>query len=207
MAEKQTTQGARAGWGLWAGNPLLGLALGICPALAVTTRAANGLGLGLATACVLILTSLVASILGKLISEKGRFPVFILISATFAALAQMVMKAWQSALCESLGVFVPLIAVNCLILNRSETFAAESGPVSAVVDSICMGLGYTLALTLVGILRELIGCGTIFGAAILPASYEPMLLAVMPAGGFLALGLMMGIYNVIAGRGRKGASK
>lgn len=206
MAEKRTTQGGR-GWGLWSGNPLLSLALGLCPALAVTTRAANGLCLGIATACVLVCTSLVASILGKILNERGRLPVFLLVSATFAAIAQMVLKILQPALCLELGVFVPLIAVNCLILNRAETFAAERGPAAAVADAVCMGIGYALALTLVGIVRELIGRGTIFGAAILPASYEPMLMMVMPAGGFLALGLLMGIYNAISGRGGKGASK
>ena len=206
MAEKRTTQGGR-GWIPWSGNPLLSLALGLCPALAVTTRAANGLGLGLATACVLVCTCLVASILGKILDERGRLPVFLLVSALFAALAQMILKILQPALCQELGVFVPLIAVNCLILNRSETFAAENSPAAAIADAVRMGLGYALALTLVGIVRELISRGTVFGMAILPASFEPMLMMVMPAGGFLALGLLMGICNAISGRGRKGASK
>ena len=206
MTEMRTAPGARLSRGVWSENPLLRLALGICPALAVTTRAANGLGLGIATACVMICVSLLASLLGKVVSERGRLPVFMLLSAAFAGIACMVMKGWQPALSEALGVFAPLIAVNCLIFNRAETFAADNGPVAAVADAIGMGVGYTLALTALGVIRELIGHGSIFGAAVLPAGYEPMLMAVMPAGGFLALGLLMGIYNAIAARNRKGAS-
>ena len=193
--------------GVLGGNPLLRLGLGLCPALAVTTRAANGLGLGVATACVLVCTSLVASLLGKVVSEKGRLPVFLLVSALFATVARMILRGWFPALSESLGIYAPLIAVSCLILSRAD-FAAERGPASAVADAVGMGVGYICGMTLLGVLRELIGCGTIFGAAILPAGYEPMLMLVMPAGGFLALGILMGIFNAISAKnGKKEASK
>ena len=203
MADRNTSLGALLRNGILGENPLLRLGLGLCPALAVTTRAANGLGLGIATACALVCTSVVAALLGRILSEKGRLPVFMLVSACFATLAQMVLKGWAPALSGALGLYAPLMAVSCLILSRAN-FAAERGFAAAVADAVGMGLGYICAMTLLGILRELIGCGTVFGRAVLPAGYEPMLLLVMPAGGFLALGLLMGIFNALSGkRGKK----
>lgn len=206
MAQKHTTQGG-LGYGLWTGNPLLRLALGICPALAVTTRAVNGLGLGVATACVLVCTSLIMAILGRFLTEKGRLPVTMLVSAAFAAVAGMVLKGWQGELYQSLGIFAPLMAVNTVILCRAGDYAAQKGVGAAIADSVGMGVGYILALTVLGIVRELIGSGAVFGARVLPAGYEPMLMAVMPAGGFLALGILMGICNAVVARGGKEDSK
>ena len=206
MAQKHTTQGG-LGYGLWTGNPLLRLALGICPALAVTTRAVNGLGLGVATACVLVCTSLIMAIVGRFLTEKGRLPVTMLVSAAFAAVAGMVLKGWQGELYQSLGIFAPLMAVNTVILCRAGDYAAQKGVGAAIADSVGMGVGYILALTVLGIVRELIGSGAVFGARVLPAGYEPMLMAVMPAGGFLALGILMGFCNAVVARGGKEDSK
>ena len=203
MAEKNTSMGGLITNGLLSENPLLRLGLGICPALAVTTRAANGLGLGLTTCCVLVCTSLLASLLGYVTSEKGRVAVFMLLSALFAAIAQMVLKGWFPALSAELGIFVPLIAVNSLILCRAEDFAANNNPAAALADAVGMGLGYTAALTVVGIVRELIGKGAIFGKAILPAGFEPMVMMALPAGGFLACGLLMGICNAVLAKSKK----
>ena len=191
MAENNKSTGALA-------NPLLGLGLGVCAALAVTTTAFNGLGMGIATACALILTNLIVALLAKLVSEKARLPLTALVAAGMATLVQLVLKGWFPALEASLGIFVPLIAVSCLLLNRGGV-AAASSPAAALTDGAVMGLGYICAMTVLGIVRELIGAGALFGKTVLPG-YEPMLMLALPAGGFLALGLLMGIYNAFANR-------
>ena len=198
MADRRQSKGA------WLDNPALRLGLGLCPAAAVATCAVNGLGLGLATACVLLCTCAVAALLGAFVDEKGRLPVFMLVSAAFATVAQLAMKAWFPALGAALGLFVPLIAVNCLILCGADA-AARRGAAS-LGRALALGLGYAAALTLLGLVREVIGCGTAFGAAVLPAGYEPMLMAIMPAGGLLALGLLLGILNAVLAKRGKGAS-
>lgn len=202
MAEKNTAASARFMGGILGENPLLRLGLGICPALAVTTRAGSALGMGIATACVLICTEAVVSLIRGALPEKGRLPVFMLVSALFATLARMVVKGWFPGLAEELGVFLPLIAVNCVILYRYETFAAENGVGAALMDGIGMGLGYTCALTVIGIVREVLGHGSCFGAA-LPACFEPMVLLALPAGGFMVLGIAMGIFNAVTQRNKR----
>ena len=192
MSDKRKTSG---------GSPLLRLGLGICPAIAVTTTAVNGLAMGVATACALVCVTLIMSLLGKLLSEGGRLPVTLTVSALFATLAQMVLRAEFPAINVALGVFVPLIAVNCLILCRADA-AVERGPGGALVDGLVMGIRYVLALTVLGVIRELIGCGSVFGTRVLPAGYEPVLLAVLPAGGFMLCGLAMGVYRAITGKGK-----
>lgn len=181
-------------------NPVLRLGLGLCPAMAVATSAINGLGLGVATACVLVCTAAVAALLGGVVDEKGRLPVFLLASAAFATVAQQVMKGWFPALNEALGLFVPLIAVNCLILRGADV-SARGG----FGGTVGMAFAYVCALTLIGLVREVIGSGAAFGASVLPAGCEPMLMAALPAGGLLALGLLLGILNAVRKRG-KGAS-
>ena len=203
MTEKKLSAGACLINGICAGNPLLRLALGLCPALAVTTSAKNGLAMGVATACVLVCTSLVVSLLAKLISDKGRLAVFMLVSAGFATAAGMVLEGWYNELYKALGVFVPLIAVNCLILDRADKLAADAGPVTAVADAIGMGIGYIIALTLIGIVRELFGAGTLFGAKILGEGYKPMTMLVKPAGGFLVAGVLMGVFAALLPRRRE----
>lgn len=195
MADRNTSLGGLFSGGILAENPLLRLGLGLCPALAVTTTAMNGLGMGIATGCVLVCVSLVASLLGYVTAEKGRIAVFMMLSAAFAGAAQMVLKGWYPALNKALGVYVPLIAVNCLILGRAG-FAADNGPVRAVTDALGMGIGYCCAMTVVGIVRELLGAGSVFGAKVLPAGCETQLI-LKPAGAFLVLGVLMGLFNLI----------
>lgn len=185
--------------GLWNENPLFRLGLGLCPALAVTTRAANGLGFGIAAACALVCTSIVSALIGRLTDEKGRLPVYLMIAACFATVADLVLKGWFPALSGELGIFVPLIAVSCLLLSRAD-YAANNGFGAAIGDAVGMGIGYIIAMTVLGIVRELLGYGTVFGKTILPAAYNPMVLVILPAGGFLALGLLMGICNAILGK-------
>ena len=196
MMDKNTSNGGLLN-GIVSANPLLRLALGLCPALAVTTTAANGLGMGIATACALVCTSIITFLLGRIVSEKGRIAVFMMVSAAFATVAQLVLKAAFPALSAALGIYVPLIAVNCLLLSRAE-FASENGFGATLADAIGMGIGYICAMTVVGIVRELLGQGTLFGAAVLPAT--PVVLMALPAGGFLAVGLLMGIFNAIVGK-------
>lgn len=183
--------------GILSENPLFRLALGVCPALAVTTYAASALGMGVATACVLVCTSIVTFLLGKVVSEKGILATFLMVSACFATVAQLFIQAGFPDLANEAGIFLPLIAVNCLILNRAD-FAANNNFLDTVGDAFGMGIGYICAMTIVGIVRELLGRGTIFGANVLPVS--PVILMILPAGGFIALGLLMSIFNAILGR-------
>lgn len=177
-------------------NPLLRLGLGICPAIAVTGYALNGLAMGAATACVLVLSSLVCALLGMVSSDKNRIAVSLIVTAAFTAVVQMLMKGWFPAWNEALGIFVPLIAVSSLLLNRA-TFAATHGVGMALADAIGMGVGYTCALTIIGIIREFFGHCTLFGLNILPAHCSPMVMVALPAGGFILVGVLMGIFNAI----------
>lgn len=185
---------------LFGNNPLLRLGLGLCPALAVTTTAANALGMGVATACVLLLTCAVTGLVGGLIDRRARLAVTLIISAGFATLMQMVLRSWFPALNEALGVFVPLTAVSSLILCHAD---AEDGLGAALAGGAAMGVGYILAMTLLGVVRELLGRGTVFGASVFPAGYEPFLLAMLPAGGLLITGLAAGVYRAVACRGNR----
>ena len=186
--------------GLLNENPTFRLVLGTCPTLAVTTSAINGIGMGLAATFVLICSNVVVSLVRKLIPDKARIPSFIVIIATFVNIVQLMMQAFLPSLYESLGIFIPLIVVNCIILARAEAFASKNGPLHSAVDGLGMGLGFTCAITLIGIVRELIGNGSVFGINILGASYEPMLLFVLAPGGFITYGLLLGIINALTAR-------
>lgn len=188
--------------GFLGNNPLFRLGLGVCPALAVTTTATNGLGMGVATACVLLLTCAVMGLIGGRIDGKARLAVTLTVSAAFSTVAQMVLRGWFPALNEALGVFVPLMAVSSLILCVGQN--AESGLGVTLLEGVKAAVGYAVAMTLIGVVRELLGHGSVFGAAVLPAGYEPLLLAILPAGGLMVVGLMMGAYNALFGRGKKG---
>ena len=179
-------------------NPTFRLVLGTCPTLAVTTSALNGLGMGAAATFVLVCSNIAISLLRKFIPDQVRIPAFIVVIATFVTMVQLIMQAFLPSLYESLGIFIPLIVVNCIILARAEAFASKNGPVLSAADGLGMGVGFTLALTLIGTVRELIGGGSVFGQNILGASYEPMLLIVLASGGFLTFGLLLGIFNLIA---------
>jgi len=178
-------------------NPTFRLVLGACPTLAVTTSAINGLGMGAAATFVLICSNLVISLLRKFIPDQVRIPAFIVVICTFVTMVQLLMQAFIPSLYEALGIFIPLIVVNCIILARAEAFASKNGPISSVFDGLGMGLGFTLGLVVLGSVRELIGNGSIFGINILGASYQPMLLIVLASGGFLTYGLLLGLFNLV----------
>ena len=175
-------------------NPTFVLMLGMCPTLATTTSAMNGLSMGLATMVVLICTNVVISCLKSLTPDKVRIPVFIVVIAAFVTILQMFIQAFLPDIDKALGLFIPLIVVNCIILGRAEAFAAKNSPVASLFDGIGIGLGFTLALTLLGIVRELLGAGSIFGAVLLPETYN-ILLFILPPGAFITLGFLIAIVN------------
>ncbi|MCR4578640.1 MAG: electron transport complex subunit E [Clostridiales bacterium] len=183
-------------------NPTFRLVLGTCPTMAVTTSALNGLGMGAAATFVLIGSNTVISLLRKLIPDRVRIPAFIVVICTFVTMIQLIMQAYLPSLYAALGIFIPLIVVNCIILARAEAFASKNPVLDSAVDGLGMGVGFTLALTLIGAVRELLGNGSIFGIDILGASYQPMLLMVLASGGFLTFGLMLGIFNAVMNKFR-----
>lgn len=176
-------------------NPTFRMVLGMCPTLAITTAASNGIGMGLATTFVLVFSNLVISLLRKAIPDQIRIPAFIVVIATFVTIVQLVIKAFLPSLDSALGVFIPLIVVNCIIFGRAESFAFKNKPIPSIADGLGMGIGFTIAITLISSVRELLGAGTLFGMQVMPASYMPMDLLVKPAGGFIVLGLMMALMN------------
>ena len=176
-------------------NPTFRMVLGMCPTLAITTAVSNGIGMGLAVTFVLVFSNLVISLLRKAIPDQIRIPAFIVVIATFVTIVQLVVKAFVPALDAALGVFIPLIVVNCIIFGRAEAFAFKNKPIPAVVDGLGMGMGFTIAITMICAVRELFGAGTLLGVQVMPAGYLPMDLLVKPAGGFIVLGLMMALMN------------
>ncbi|MDD6884915.1 MAG: electron transport complex subunit E [Eubacteriales bacterium] len=183
--------------GILGENPTFRLVLGTCPTLAVTTAAINGVGMGLAATFVLVMSNIVISLLRNFIPDNVRIPAFIVVICTFVTIVQMLLQAFLPALYDALGLFIPLIVVNCIILARAESFASKNPVLASAMDGLGMGLGFTLSITLIAIVREVIGAGSIFGVQILPESYQPMLLMIMPAGGFITFGLLLGIINTI----------
>ncbi len=175
-------------------NPVFVLLLGMCPALGTTSSALNGLGMGLATAFVLISANIVIALLKNLIPDKVRIPAFIVVIATFVTLVEMVMQAYIPALYESLGLFIPLIVVNCIVLGRAEAFAAKNSVLKSIFDGLGMGMGFTMALTLLGAARELLGTGKIFSMTIFAENYG-MLIFVLAPGAFIALAYLIAIFN------------
>ena len=177
-------------------NPTFVLMLGMCPTLATTTSAINGLSMGLATMFVLICSNIVISLIKKLTPDMVRIPLFIVVIASFVTILQMVMQAYVPDIYATLGLFIPLIVVNCVILGRAEAFAAKNGPVESLMDGIGIGLGFTIGLTLLGICRELLGAGSIFGYTLMPETYN-MLMFVLPPGAFITLGYLVAIVNKV----------
>ncbi len=196
MSEKKSLGGVLMN-GIVTENPTFRLVLGTCPTLAVTTSALNGLGMGAAATFVLVCSNVAISMLRKFIPDQVRIPAFIVVICTFVTMVQLLMQAFVPALYDSLGMFIPLIVVNCIILARAEAFASKNTPIASAADGLGMGIGFTLALTLMGSIRELIGNGSVFGVNVLGASYEPMLLIVLASGGFLTFGLLLGTFNLI----------
>ncbi|MDL2206868.1 electron transport complex subunit E [Eubacteriales bacterium OttesenSCG-928-N13] len=181
-------------------NPTFRLLLGMCPTLAISTAAVNGVGMGLATTFVLVFSNLFISLLRNVIPERIRIPAFIIVIATFVTIVDLSIKAFLPALSESLGIYIPLIVVNCIIFARAEAFAFKNPPLPALVDGLGMGIGFTLAITLLSIIRELLGNGTIFGVHILYEGYKPMMIITQAPGGFIMLGLLLAAVNALSNR-------
>lgn len=184
--------------GIWQENPTFRLVLGMCPTLAITVTAFNGIGMGLATTFVLVFSNLVISLLRKVIPEGIRIPTFVVIIATFVTIVQLVVKAFLPALDKSLGIFIPLIVVNCIIFARAEAFAFKNPPLASIFDGLGMGVGFTLAITLLASIREILGNGTFFGMPLFGESFQPMAILTAPAGGFIMLGLLLALVNTIS---------
>ena len=180
--------------GLLKENPTFVLMLGMCPTLGTTSSAINGLGMGLATTFVLLCSNVVISALKKLIPDKVRIPSFIVVIAAFVTMVQMLMEAYVPSLYDTLGLFIPLIVVNCIVLGRAEAFAAKNNPFASLLDGLGIGLGFTFALTLLGAIREFLGAGTLFSYHIYPENYGMLLFILAPCA-FLALGYLIAIIN------------
>ena len=176
-------------------NPSFILMLGMCPTLAVTTSAMNGLGMGLSSLVVLAISNVVISLLRKVIPDEVRLPAYIVIVASFVTVVELLMQAYMQSLYAALGIYIPLIVVNCIILGRAEAFASKNPPMLSLFDGLGMGLGFTLAITLISSIRELFGVGTVFGVQVMPEGYLPMDILVKPAGGFIVLGLTLALMN------------
>lgn len=176
-------------------NPTFVQVIGMCPTLAVTTSAINGIGMGLSTAAVLICANLVISLIRKITPDKIRIPIFIVVIATFVTIVGMLLKAYVPALDKALGIYIPLIVVNCLILARAESFAFKTGAMPSIVDGVGQGLGFTVALTIIGAVRELLGNVSLFGMTLFGASFQPVLIFILPPGAFLTLGFLFAGFN------------
>lgn len=181
-------------------NPTFRLVLGMCPTLAVTTAAQNGVGMGLATTFVLVASNIVISVLRRFIPSKVRIPAFVVIIATFVTMVGMLMEAFVHELYQSLGLFIPLIVVNCIIMARAESFAYENGIVASALDGLGMGLGFTLSLTLLGSIREILGNGTWFGMQVMGSGFNPAVIMILPPGAFITLGLLLALLNKLTAK-------
>ncbi|MBR2049600.1 MAG: electron transport complex subunit E [Rikenellaceae bacterium] len=179
-------------------NPTFVLILGMCPTLATTTSAINGMGMGAATMAVLIMSNIVISLIKNLIPDKVRIPAFIVVIASFVTVIQLLMQAYLPSLYQSLGIFIPLIVVNCIILGRAEAFASKNNALDSALDGLGIGLGFTCSLTLIGAVRELLGSGAIFGQSLIAG--DGMLVFVLAPGGFLVLGYLMVLFNKLTAK-------
>lgn len=188
------------GKGLVKENPTFGLLLGMCPTLAVTTAAVNGLGMGLATAAVLTASNLLISLIRNVVPNKIRIPIYVVVIATFVTIVDMVMAAFVPDLHKVLGLFTPLIVVNCIILQRAEAFASQNGILDSIADGLGMGLGFTGALTILGGIREILGAGSLFGVSLFGPSFQPMLIMILAPGAFMTLGLLIALLNYLRSR-------
>lgn len=183
-------------------NPVFVMVLGMCPTLAVTTSAINGVGMGLSVTFVLFFSSLLVSILRKFIPNQVRIPSFIVIIASFSTIVQMLLKAYFPALDAALGIFIPLIVVNCIILERAESFASKNGIFATMADSVGTGLGFTVALTILGTVRELLGSGSVFNIRLVPQDFPTILGFIMAPGGFITLGLVLAVIAALRSKRR-----
>ena len=184
-------------------NPTLVQLLGMCSTLAVTTAVVNGIGMGLSTTAVLVFSNLFISALRKVIPQKVRIASYIVIVAGFVTIIDMLLKAYVPSVSSSLGIFIPLIVVNCIILARAEAFASKNSVLPSGMDGVGMGLGFTLALIIISAVRELLGNGTILGFSVFGSSYQPVLMAIQPPGAFIILGIIIAIVNALKKKGEK----
>ena len=184
-------------------NPTLVLMLGMCPTLAVTTSAINGVGMGLTTTVVLVMSNLLISMLRKVIPDSVRIPAFIVIIASFVTIVQLLLEAYIPSLYASLGIYIPLIVVNCIILGRAEAYASKNKVLPSIFDGIGMGLGFTIGLTLIGIVREILGAGSVFGFRFLPESVETLTIFILAPGAFFVLAVLTAVMNKIKSRSGK----
>ncbi|TYP57652.1 electron transport complex subunit RsxE [Thermosediminibacter litoriperuensis] len=183
--------------GLWNENPTFRMIIGMCPTLAVTTAAMNGIAMGLAATFVLVFSSLLISLLRNFIPAKVRIPCYIIVIATFVTVVDLFMAGYFPAMYRILGLFIPLIVVNCIIMARAEAFASKVTPIRAIADALGMGIGFTWAITLIGAVRELMGSGTVFGYHVLGENATRWVIMLLPPGAFLTMGILLGIMNVI----------
>lgn len=186
-------------------NPTFIQLLGMCPTLAVTTSLINALGMGLSATFVLVFSNLVISLIRKFIPDKIRIASYIVVIAAFVSIIEMLLKAYLPAISDALGLFIPLITVNCIILARAESFASKNKPIPSMLDGLGMGLGFTLGLSVLGSVREILGAGTLLGISLFGQGFQPALIFILPPGAFLALGVILAIYNMI--KDKKGAAK
>ena len=191
--------------GLFGENPTFVQLLGMCPTLAVTTSLINAIGMGLSATFVLIFSNLVISLIRKFIPDKIRIASYIVVIAAFVSVIEMLLKAYLPAISDALGLFIPLITVNCIILARAESFASKNKPIPSVFDGLGMGLGFTLGLSILGSVREILGAGSILGISLFGEGFQPALIFILPPGAFLALGVILGVYSMI--KDKKGAAK
>ena len=207
MANKQKNAISVFFDGLVTNNPVFVLMLGMCPTLAITTTGSSGIGMGLATTAVLVCSNLFISMLRKAIDEKIRIPAFIVIIASFVTIVEMVLKAFIPSLSEALGMYIPLIVVNCIIFARAEAFAFKNPPLLSIADGLGTGLGFTVAITILSVIRECLGSGTVFGYAVMPESYVPMEIMLKVPGGFVTLGILLIVVNAIQNKIKANAAK
>lgn len=183
-------------------NPVFRIVLGLCPTLAVSTSVKNGIGMGLAATFVLVGSNAIVSVIRKVVPSKIRIPCYIVVIATFVTIVDLVMAGYAPELHRNLGIFIPLIVVNCIILGRAEAFASKNSLAVSVLDGIGMGVGFTFALVITACIREIIGTGKIWGLVLLGNRYNPMLLAILAPGAFITLGLLIGLFNLLEQRKR-----
>lgn len=181
-------------------NPIFVQVIGMCPTLAVTTSVENGIGMGLATTAVLTCSNLVISLIRKIVPDKVRIPCYVVVIASFVTIVQFLLEGFLPDLNASLGIFIPLIVVNCIILARAEAFASKNDPVSALFDGIAMGIGFTLALAVMGAVREVLGSGALLGMTVLPEAFPRTVIMILPPGAFFTLGVLMALLNYVKGR-------
>lgn len=193
--------------GIFKENPTFVLFLGMCPTLAVTTSAFNGVGMGLSTLIVLVFANMFISLLRKFIPDKVRIAAYVVVIASFVTIVEMVLKAYAPSVSQSLGIYIPLIVVNCIILGRAEAFASKNNVIKSAVDGIGMGLGFTGALFIIGTIREILGAGTFFGIPLFGQGFQPVTIMILPPGAFITLGLVVMVINIIVKKSKKGADK